>query len=217
MVQDQGPNGAQRPSIAGILHTPESALTTLCNCPYHQTPPSKPTQLPFPGTEANRQCFQMWLLNYYRSNTFNKYKHQSLPMKEGVLMRLMVDSNTEPAAHHISIPVSLYWQTDVHGGIDHDMALGVLEEVPVDKPVTWCYHTKPWQTVNFLALHLHIMWETHTCRAHFIKHGLYPVAQRTLFLTAGMASQRLPPPRWPPPPPHLQPHGCDTKQHPMNT
>ena len=53
----------QSPPVT-VPHTPESALSLPCNCPCHQTPPPKPTQLPFPTTKANWQHLQQWLLDY---------------------------------------------------------------------------------------------------------------------------------------------------------
>ena len=104
MALDQGHNGAQKTALAAILHTRESALTTPCNSPCDQTPPPKPTQLTLPVTEANQQCLQTWLLNYYRSSIFNTCEHQPLPLKDDVPMRLMVDSDAEPVLHHSPIP-----------------------------------------------------------------------------------------------------------------
>ena len=50
-----------------------------CNCPHREHPPPKPTKLLFPVTEANRQRLQDWLLNYYKSSTFNTCEHQPFP------------------------------------------------------------------------------------------------------------------------------------------
>ena len=69
----------QQPSPEG----PESAMTTTCNCPSRQVPPPKPTALPLPANDANREQLQQWLLDYYKSSTFNTCEHQPLPMMEG--------------------------------------------------------------------------------------------------------------------------------------
>ena len=58
---------------------------------------------------------------------------------KGVAIRLMVDPNAEPVAHHTPVPVPLHWQEDIKAGQDQDVALGVLEPVPVGEPVTWCH------------------------------------------------------------------------------
>ena len=165
MALDEDPVESQQTTPSAI---PESTLNSPCNCPCRQTPPQKPTQLPFPDTEANRQHLQTWLLNYYKSSTFNTCKHQHLPLMVGVPIRLMVDANAEPVAHHTPIHVPLHWQSDVKAGLDHDVSLGVLEPVPVGEPVTWCHRMvicakkngKTRRTVDFQALNLHAKRET---------------------------------------------------------
>jgi hypothetical protein len=146
-----------------------------CNCPRRQKPPPKPTQPPYPATEANRERLQQWLLEYYKSSTFNTCEHQSLPLMEGVPMRLMVNPDAEPVVHHTPIPVPLHWQEEVKAGLDQDVALGVLEPVPVGEPVTWCHRMvvcakkngKPRRTVDFQALNLHATRETHHTQSPF--------------------------------------------------
>ena len=90
-------------------------------------------------------------------------------------LRLMVDPGAEPVAHHTPIPVPLHWQEDVKAGLDQDVSLGVLEQVPVGEPVTWCHRMvvcakkdgKPRRTVDFQALNLHATRETHHTQSPF--------------------------------------------------
>ena len=42
-----------------------------CSCPIRTKPPSLPTALPFPATDANRAVLQNWRLDRYRSSSFN--------------------------------------------------------------------------------------------------------------------------------------------------
>ena len=51
-------------------------------------------------------------------------------------MRLMVDPEAEPVAHHTPVLVPLHWQDQVKAGRDRDVGLGVIEPVPVGEPVT---------------------------------------------------------------------------------
>lgn len=154
--------------LSDSAEAPESASSSPCTCPRRETPPPKPTDLPFPATESNRTKLQQWLLDYYRSSTFNTCEHQPLPLMESVPMQLMVDPGAEPVAHHTPIPVPIHWQEDVKAGLDQDVSLGVLEPVPVGEPVTWCHHMvvcakkngKPRRTVDFQALNLHATRET---------------------------------------------------------
>ena len=56
---DKDPDGSQQTTPAAIPPSPESALNWPYNCPRHQTPPPKPTQLLFPAKEANQSHLQM--------------------------------------------------------------------------------------------------------------------------------------------------------------
>ena len=61
-----------------LPNVPDSAHNPPCDCPRRETPPLKPTQPPFPATEANRKRLHQ-LLDYYKSSIFNTCEHQLLP------------------------------------------------------------------------------------------------------------------------------------------
>ena len=90
-------------------------------------------------------------------------------------MRLKVDSDAAPVAHHTPVPVPLHWQDEVKAGLDQDVALGVIEPVHVGEPVTWCHRMvvcakkngRPHRTVDFQALNLHAAQETHHTQSPF--------------------------------------------------
>ncbi|XP_048575650.1 uncharacterized protein LOC116619407 [Nematostella vectensis] len=168
------------------MDTPDNS----CTCPRRQMPPPKPTEPPFPATEDNRANLQEWLLDYYKSSTFNTCEHQQLPLMDGIPMRLMVDPEAEPVAHHTPIPVPLHWQEEVKAGLDQDVALGVLEPVPVGEPVTWCHRMvvcakkngKPRRTVDFQSLNLHATRETHHTQSPFHQARSIPYnTKKTVF------------------------------------
>ena len=154
---------------------PTPPLAQRCDCPARQKPPLKPTSLPFPPIEENRGKLEQWLLEYYQSSTFNTCEHQPLPMMSGSPMRLMVDPNAKPVAHHSPIPVPIHWQDQVKAGLDQDVRLGVIEPVPVGTPVTWCHRMvvvakktgKPRRTVDLQALNQHAVRETHHTQSPF--------------------------------------------------
>ena len=151
------------------------ATVPTCDCPRRERPPPKPTQLPFPATEANRERLQQWLLDYYKSSAFNTCTHQPLPLMDVPPLRLMIDETAEPVAHHTPIPVPLHWQDMVKAGLDQDVALGVIEPVPIGEPVTWCHRMvicakkngQPRRTVDFQPLNLHATRETHHTQSPF--------------------------------------------------
>ena len=110
-----------------------------CDCPRRQKPPRVPTKLPFAAHRENRSKLQEYLLDYYSSSTFNTCEHQLLPMMQGPPLRLMVDPDAAPVAHHTPVPVPVHWQEEVKAGLDRDVRLCVIEPVPVGDPVTYCH------------------------------------------------------------------------------
>ena len=116
---------------------PESSITQSCQCPIRQIPPTPPTVLPFPATEENLDKLERYLLDFYKSSTFNTCEHQVLPMMSGPAMRLTIDPAAIPYAQHKPTPI--HWQDDVYAGLEQDCRLGVIEPVPVGTPFTWCH------------------------------------------------------------------------------
>ena len=162
------------------------ATSELCDCPRRAEPPAKPTTLPMPATEANRAALEKHLLNIYAQSTFNTCTHQPLPRMTGPPLRLMLDEDATPIAHHTPIPVAIHWQDEVKAGLDQDVRLGVLEEVPVGTPVTWCHRMvicakkngKPRRTVDFQALNKHAFRETHHTQSPFHQGRRIPNGKR---------------------------------------
>ena len=125
--------------------------------------------MPYPPAEENVEKLEKWLLNYYKSSTFNVCEHQPLPMMSGPPMRLNINPEATPFAVHKPIPIPVHWQQDVYSGLERDCRLGVIEKVPIGTPVTWCHRMvicpkrsgKPRRTVNLQALNDHAVRETH--------------------------------------------------------
>ena len=157
---------------------------TSCGCPKRAPPPPLPQDLPVPPTAANREKLQSYLVDYYKASIFNTCEHQPLPMMNVPPMRLMVDPDADPIASHMPIPVPLHWQAEVKAGLDQDVRLGVIEQVPVGTPITWCHRMvvcakksgKPRRTVDFQKLNKHATRETHHTQSPFhqarsVPHG----------------------------------------------
>ena len=167
---------AEEAEFANFISTTDASLSQQeCQCPKRTKPPPIPTSLPFPATEANREKLQQYLLDYYASSTFNTCEHQALPLMDSPPMRLMINPNATPVAHHSPIPVPLHWQDAVKAGLDRDVRLGVLEPVPIGEPVTWCHRMvicakqngTPRRTIDFQPLNLHATRETHHTQSPF--------------------------------------------------
>ena len=57
---------------------------------------------------------------------------------EGPPVCIIVDTKASPVTIHTPISVPLHWQEQVKADLDRDIALGVIEPVPVGEPMTWC-------------------------------------------------------------------------------
>ena len=167
---------AEETESANSIGTTDGSLPQQkCQCPKWTKPPPIPTSLPFPATEVNRVKLQQYLLDHYASSMFNTCKHQALPLMDSPPMRLMIDPNATPVAHHSPIPVPFHWQDAVKAGLDRDVRLGALEPVPIGEPVTWCYHMvicakqngTPRRTIDFQPLNRHGTRETHHTQSPF--------------------------------------------------
>ena len=108
LIPDSFPSAAPVMTESSTSGTDTSLEEERCNCPPRQAPPSLPNSLPFPATEENRGKLEQWLLDYYRSSTFNVCEHQTLPMMSGPPMRLLIDEDATPVAHHSPIPVPIH-------------------------------------------------------------------------------------------------------------
>ena len=175
LISKDFPSIGENLEIKENLQKPESAITRKCNCPKRTMPPPPPKTLPYAPTEENRGKLQEFLLEHYKSSTFNTCDHQTLPMMKGPPLRLMIDPNATPFAIHKPIPIPIHWQEDIYAGLKQDERLGVIEAVPIGTPVTWCHRMvtvakksgKPRRTVDFQPLNKYAIRETHHTETPF--------------------------------------------------
>ena len=153
-----------------------------CNCPARSKPPSIPKQLPYPATEENRELLEKWILQHYKSSTFNVCEHQPLPLMSGPPLQIHVDPKAKPHAVHTPIPVPVHWQKAVKSDLDRDVRLGVIEEVPWGTPTTWCSRMvtvakkdgKPRRTVDLQPLNAASVRQTHHTQSPFNQASAVP-------------------------------------------
>ena len=167
----------------GLPEVMMSQLTRLdletagCECPKRVKPPPKPTSLPLgmKGTEEEVPQLKEWLLQYYKSSTFNTCEHQPLPMMTGEPLRLYTDPKAKPVAVHKPATVAVHWQEKVLSDLNRDVALGVLEKVGPNTPVTWCSRMvvtaksngTPRRTIDLQPQNKHSARQTHHAAAPF--------------------------------------------------
>ena len=111
-------------------------------------------------------------------------------MMQGPPIRLMVDPDAAPVAHHTPVPVPVHWQEEVKAGLNRDVRLGVIEPVPVGDPVTYCHRMvicaqkngKPRRTVDMQSLNANATRETHHTQSPFHQARSVPAGmKKTVF------------------------------------
>ena len=92
--------------------------------------------LSFSVTEENIPKLTKCLLDAFNDTVFNK----SSPFKAMNCkpVHINLKENATPYAVHVPIPIPLHWKDEVKAQLDKDVESGIIESVPIGKPVTWC-------------------------------------------------------------------------------
>jgi hypothetical protein len=118
--------------------------------------PPRPTQPPFPANNANRAHLKQWLLDYYAASTFNTCELQPLSLMHGPPMRLMVNPDVTPVAHHTlyqyhyKVSTAMWHWASLSQYQLANPSLGVIEWLSALKK-----NNQPRRTVDLQALNLH--------------------------------------------------------------
>ena len=146
-----------------------------CGCLKREPPPSRPAELPIKCSLENAEEMRQYLLNRYKASTFNKCPHQELPKMEGPPIQIHIDPNAIPVKFTKPVPVALHWQKQVEEDLERDIALGVLERVPLGEPTKWCFKMliqrkedgSPRRTIDISPMNKHCEREVHTSKSPF--------------------------------------------------
>ena len=165
------------PEVGGALHQSaiQGSQLNHCDCKKRVKSPSRPDKLPFECVPSNNDKMRRWLINYFSASTFNQCTHQELPGMTGPEVALHVDDTAVPYAANTPAPVPLHWQNAVKEQLDNDVAMGVLEKVPIGEPSKWCHRMvitpksdgSPRRTVDLSPLNCFCLRETHHVQPPF--------------------------------------------------
>ena len=150
---------------------PRTSELAPCGCLLRSSPPPRPSELPFAPVPENTAKMRRWLVERYAASTFNQCPHQALPAMPGPPMEIMVDPDAKPVVTRRPVHVPLHWKEEVREQLERDVALGVIERVPPNTPVTWLHNMvitaksdgSPRRTVDLQSLNRHCVRETHYC------------------------------------------------------
>ena len=109
----------------------------MCNCPSRTLPPLLPTEMPFPGVDGNREKLELWMRNRYAASAFNTCPHQPLQEMTGKPLDIVFVEVAVPVAVHTPVSIPHHWKAEVKAGLDQDVQLGIIEQVPAGTPTTW--------------------------------------------------------------------------------
>ncbi len=141
-----------------------------CGCLKQTLPPRVPEVPPFELEPGNVARMEQSFLDTYASSSFNICPHQPLPMMLGLPpLRILTNEETEPKVVHRPATVPAHWMAKVREDLERDIALGILERVPQNTPVTWCAHMhvvgkktgEPRQVVDLRGLNQATIRQTH--------------------------------------------------------
>ena len=172
------PGSEARPALAAAISVPGKCSNsgvlgpddTPCSCPVRSAPPSNPPVLPCSPTPENLPIIKQYLLDRYAASAFNICERQPLPlMRDSPPLRLFVDEQAKPTAVGAPGQIPAHWVHDVRAGIERDVALGVLEPVPVNTPDTWTsrmvitakHDGSPRRVVDYQPVNRHAPRQTH--------------------------------------------------------
>ena len=147
----------------------------FCECPQRSAVPSRPNKLPFAPVPANIGKMSKWLLDFFKSSTFNICPHKPLYEMSGPPLEIHISESAQPRVCHTPAPIPLHWQGQVEADLKRDEALGILERVPFGVPVTWCHRMvvtrkhdgTPRRTVDLSPLNKYCKRETHSAGSPF--------------------------------------------------
>ena len=122
-------------------------------------PPPRPLSLPFPASDANIPRLERWLMDAFASSAFN-ITDEPLPTMSGPPMKIQLKADAVPHAIHTPIPIPNHWKAKVKADLDRDIAMGIIEPVPIGTPTRHCARMvvlakrngEPRRTVDLSAL-----------------------------------------------------------------
>jgi len=126
-----------------IASTREEVKDPNCKCLPRGEAPDRPSQIPYLPIESNVRKLKEWLISKFEASAFNTCKHQLLKKMSGAPMKIYFKEGGKPYAIHTPIPIPVHWKEKIKEGIDQDVKLGIIEEVPQGTPTTWCARMVP--------------------------------------------------------------------------
>merc|ERR1712020_846950 len=106
-------------------------------------------------------------------------------MMKGEPLPIPTKVGAKPTAYNKHVPVPRHWEDKVLKDLQRDVALGVIEPVPLNTPVTWCarmivvpkHNGEPRRTVDLQALNKASVRQTHHTKSPFMLASNVPAGK----------------------------------------
>ena len=146
-------------------------VNNSCSCPRRTTTPD-PSKF---DASLSREDLCILIMKHYQSSAFNRCSTQPLPGMTCAPLPIITDDSVKPFAAHTPAAIPIHWEEQVKKDLDRDVALGVIEPVPINTPVDWCARMlvvpkqdgSPRRTVDFSALNKASKRQTHHTKSPF--------------------------------------------------
>ena len=163
IIEEDFPKVKAKPQLASM-----GDKKAECGCMRRESPPARPDSLPFPARPENVGKMKAWLLDRFATSTFNKCRHQSLPMMKSEPLKIHIDPEATPVAAKTAATVPIHWRDEVKEQLEDDVRMGILKRVPVGTPTVWQHRMhvvakadgRPRRTVDFRNLNKYCDRET---------------------------------------------------------
>ena len=140
-----------------------------CNCPKRSPAPENVSEIPYPPIKENVEKIKDWILERYAASAFNRCTYQELNVMTGEPMKINFKKDAVPHAVQTPIRVPINLEKRTKEGIDKDVRLGIIEEVPQGTPCVHCARMvvqikkngDPRRTIDMQKLKENTLRETH--------------------------------------------------------
>ena len=141
---------------------PETTSPEIATLSTSKTPPTRPSQLPYPTTLENILKLENYLLDKFSETAFNRAS--PFPAINSLPAHIHLSITT-----HTPITITICRKKIIMESLDHDVQRGIITPVPIGTPVEWCSPMvvtskkdgNPRKTVNLQYLNAQCLCKTH--------------------------------------------------------
>ena len=131
--------GSCAPSLESPCHGDCNGDESSTPCPKRTVTPDRPSKIPFPPTQDNKEKLKEWMLDAFAGSAFNMCTYQELQGMTGAPMKIVLKNhNHVGVAVYRPLLVAYNFKPKVKKILDQDERMGIIEGVPQGDTSEWC-------------------------------------------------------------------------------